>query len=66
MVLTGVTISNNTATSGNGGAIYNWSSNPILTDVEISENHADQARVERFYRFFEPTQLTLIYLEIQR
>ena len=44
MVLTGVTISNNTATSGNGGAIYNWSSNPILTDVEISENHATSGK----------------------
>ena len=58
MVLTGVTVSNNTATTGNGGAIYNSSSNPILTDVEISENHATFGKGGGIYNDSSSPQLT--------
>jgi hypothetical protein len=39
-VLTDVDISGNTATSGDGGGLFNLGSSPVLTDVTISDNNA--------------------------
>lgn len=58
MVLEDVLINNNTATSGNGGGVYNLSSSPILRDVEISQNHATSGKGGAVYNDSASPQLT--------